>query len=44
MSATDHQQTSDLKEFNPISRSDEEKHNINPTGISAKQIVRISFN
>ena len=44
MSATDHQQTSDLKELHPTSRSDKEKHNINPTGASAEQIVRISSN
>ena len=44
MSTTDYQQTSDLKELHPTSRSDKEKHNINPTGASAEQIVRISSN
>ena len=44
MPTTDHQQPSDLKEFNPIFRSDEGKHNINPTGAPAEQIVRISPN
>ena len=44
MSTTNYQQPSDLKESHHISRSDEEKHNINPTSASAEQIVHISSN